>query len=117
MAGNITGIALSNAFFPAGLSGSTLIGKITVLTTGATFTGKLVLSGAHASLFQLIGTMLNTALDGLANGIYTVNITPTQAGFVGSGTAFAFVIIGGKTLLDKSGNPVRAKDGSYVAVV
>lgn len=112
----ITGVTLDNAFFPGGQPSGTFVGNITVNTIGGTFSGTLALSGTDAASFQISAAVLETN-GTVTNGSYSINIVPTQAGFIGSGTPFPFTITGGNALLDAGGVPVRTAGGGYVPVL
>jgi hypothetical protein len=79
----INSIALSNNSFTGGASSGTVVGTISVSTTGSCGTDTLSLTGTNASSFQISGTNLET--NGVvAAGAYSINIVATISGATGS---------------------------------
>lgn len=81
----ITSVTLSAASFVGSSASGTVVGSITVQTSGlgGVFAGTLSLTGTNASSFQIVGTNLET--NGvIVAGSYAVNIVATQTSMAGS---------------------------------
>lgn len=89
----LVGITLSNSSFLGGAADNTVVGAISVQTSGGLFSGSLSLSGTDAARFEISGS--NLILNGTqAAGTYSVNIVATQGGAVGSPLTQAVTITG-----------------------
>jgi hypothetical protein len=85
------GVSLSSTMISSGLPSGTVVGQISVSTTGGAFSGSLSLGGANASSFAISGSNLVTAAV-LSAGTYQITITATQAGAIGSPFTTSFSI-------------------------
>jgi hypothetical protein len=115
----ITGVTLSATAFPGGSAANTSVATITVNTTGGAFTGTLALGTAGSAdyaNFAISGSTLSTYSGGtVATGSYDLNIVPTMAGAVNSGTAYPVIVNGTGTqyyLSSASGNTSGWGNGS-----
>lgn len=89
----INSVSLSNNSFTGGYPSGTVVGAITVSTTGTCGSDALTLSGTNAADFQISGTNLET--NGvIAIGSYSINIVATISGASGSPYAQAETISG-----------------------
>lgn len=75
----LTGITLSNSSVAAGAVSGTVIGAITVQSTGGVFNGTLSVGGTNANLFQIVGTNLCTQ-GSLASGFYSISLSALETG-------------------------------------
>jgi hypothetical protein len=89
----IIGITLSNNTFTSSSPSGTVVGAISVQTSGGAFTGSLSVTGTDASSFQIVGNNLETQGTPGA-GTYSINIVATQGGATGSPFTQAETITG-----------------------
>jgi hypothetical protein len=119
---SLTGVTLSNNSFLGDAADGTVVGSITVQTTGGLFSGALSLTGADAAKFKLVGTDL--ALNGTQSaGSYSINIVATQAGAAGSPVSDPETITGSVTTtltgvtLSNSSFQGGSADGTVVGAI
>lgn len=100
--------------FAGGAASGTVVGGITVTTTGGSFTGSLSLTGADAAKFAISGTNLVTN-GTIANGTYAINIVATQGGTAGQPVSTPFTIYGSATTTLPESTNYAPSGSSYQA--
>jgi hypothetical protein len=90
----INSIALSDTSFNTGSPIGTLVGNVTVTTTGGSFIGMLTVTGTDAAFFQIVGNQLQLASASTSVRSYNINIVATQSSASDSPFTQAFSISG-----------------------